>query len=93
MIIDSKKYDKHYFEKNFFKKLKKIIKLLSTKTLKQIITLYVLLKSDNVQLYVKAMIIIFLSMLILMVSFSCAGIHVSTEEGGDAKEEIKDVKG
>ena len=64
MIIDPSKYDKHYSDKNFFKKLKKIIKLLSSKALKQIITLYVLLKNDNVPLHAKAVIIATLGYLI-----------------------------
>ena len=64
MIIDPNKYDKHYSEKNFFTKLKKIIKSLSSKALKQIITLYVLLKSDDVPLYAKTLIVATLGYLI-----------------------------
>ena len=64
MFIDPKKYDKHYSEKEFFQKLKKIIKMLSSKALKQIITLYVLLKNDNVPFYAKTMIVATLGYLI-----------------------------
>ena len=64
MIIDPNKYDKHYSQKKLFAKLKTIIKALSSKALKQIVTLYVLLKNDKVPLHAKALIVATLGYLI-----------------------------